>query len=322
MLWKKAARTLLHKMGGLAVLRQMHRHEFGVLMFHSFSEREQANVEAICTHIASNFEPISLSEMVERLERGTKLPGNALTITVDDGYKNFLLHAHSIFRRHRIPVTVFPVTGFVDGRIWLWPDRIEFGLQHTAKTSLRVEMPGKSPLELALASPEQKQRAMSILSEMLKEVPNPQRLDFLEGFGRLCGVDIPLAPPKHRAAMTWQDLRAVASEGVEIGCHTDSHPILSQLTAPELDREIRGAKELLDKRLGFHVRHFCYPNGRDIDIGELAIASVREAGFASAVTCSWGFNTAAAEPLRIRRIPFDSTINFQYGVELLAGLHM
>src|SRR5580704_15959063 len=67
MLLKKAARLALHKMGGLAVLRGRHRREFGVLMFHSFSERDAANVEAICAHIARHFEPVSLSTITDAL---------------------------------------------------------------------------------------------------------------------------------------------------------------------------------------------------------------------------------------------------------------
>jgi hypothetical protein len=74
--------------------------------------------------------------------------------------------------------------------------------------------------------------------------------------------------------------------------------------------------------LGFAVRHFCYPNGRAVDISEAAIRSVKEAGFASAVTCMWGLNTFEAERFQIRRIPFDGTIDLEYGKELMAGLHM
>jgi hypothetical protein len=35
------------------------------------------------------------------------------------------------------------------------------------------------------------------------------------------------------------------------------------------------------------VRHFCYPNGKAPDIDDAVLASVREAGIDSAVTCLW-----------------------------------
>ena len=309
-------------MGGIAALRRKHRREFGVLMFHSFNESDRANVEALCAHITRYFEPVSLSTIVASIKDQKKLPDHAVAITIDDGYRNFLSHGHPIFRRHGIPATLFVVAGFSDGRLWLWPDQVEFGLRQTSRNFIRANING-APVELALATSEERTDAILRLVEVLKEVPNDQRLHFLGEFSALCGIEIPPDPPADRAAMNWDELRAVGSEGVEIGCHTDSHPILSRLVSPlDLDREIRGAGHLIQERLRIPVRHFCYPNGRAIDIGEAAIRCVRQAGYASAVTCTWGLNTIDAERFQIRRIPFDSKIDIQYGVELLVGLHM
>ena len=323
MLWKKSARVVLHKMGGLAVLRKRHRREFGVLMFHSFSERDRTNVEAICAHIVRHFEPVSLSAIVDALDGRKTLPDNAITITVDDGYRNFMLHGHPIFWRNRIPATLYAVAGFSGGQLWLWPDQIDFGLRHTTRSSICAPLGDGEPHELALRTPEEKAQALFRLTETLKEVSNDRRLAFLSEFGSLCGVDIPPDPPSGCEAMNWDELRAVAAEGTEIGCHTGTHPILSRLpNRLELESEIRGAKEYMMEHLGFDVRHFCYPNGRAMDIGEAAIRCVRESGFASAVSCTYGLNTMQADRFQIRRIPFDSNTDLQYGEELLAGLHM
>ena len=323
MIWKKAVRAALHQMGGLAVLRGRHRRKFGVLMFHAFNEADRENLEAICSHIVSFFQPVSLSTIADALEQGKELPDNAIAVTVDDGYRSFLLHGHPVFRRSRIPTTLYAVAGFAAGRLWLWPDQIEFGLRHTARNFIAVSVGDSQTLELALGTPEQKTDAIFRLNESLKEVRNEQRIGFLADFGRLCEVEIPLSAPGGREAMNWDELRAVAAEGVEIGCHTETHPILSRLSNPlELQSEIRGAKDHLEERLGFAVRHFCYPNGRPIDVGDAAIRCVREAGFASAVCGSWGLNTIRAERFEIRRIPFNSDIDLQYGLERMAGLHL
>lgn len=319
---KTAARLALHQMGGLAILRSLHRRKFGVLMFHSFSEADQANLEALCSHITRHFQPVSLSTIVASIEEGKELPDNTIAITVDDGYRNFLLYGHPIFRKHRIPTTLYAVAGFSDGQLWLWTDQIEYGLLHASKPSLRIDLNGRTQ-DLPLTTSQERADAGSYLHETLKLVPNEERLGFLAGFGPLCGVEMPTHPPSSRAAMNWDELRAVSSEGVEVGCHTYSHPILSRLSSPlDLQHEIGGARQLMEQRLGMPVRHFCYPNGRPIDVGEAAIRCVGEAGYSSAVTCTWGMNTPAVERQQIRRTPFDSAIDFRYGVELLAGLHM
>ncbi len=323
MAWKALARAALHNTGGLAALRLLNRRKFRVLAFHSFSEASRANVDAICAHITHHFEPLSLAELVDAVKRGVALPDNALTITVDDGYKNYALYGHPIFRRHRIPITVFAVAGFAAGRLWLWPDQIEFGIEHTIKTSIPIKLGAAEAIELPLNSVEQKIDSLSRLTEMLKVVPNQQRLTFMEGYGSLCGVAMPASPPPQRAAMNWDELRAMAAEGVEIGCHTESHPILTRLEShAELEYEIKGAKQALEESLSLPVRHFCYPNGKSPDINDTVVDTVRKAGFDSAVTCFWGLNSNAVEPMRMQRLPFDSALEFAYAIELLAGLHV
>jgi len=323
MFWKKTARVVLHKMGGLAALRSRHRREFRVLMFHSFSECERSNMEAICAHIARHFEPVSLSAIVDALDGRKTLPDNAITVTVDDGYRNFLLHGHPILRRNRIPATIYAVAGFSDGQLWLWTDQIEFGLRHTTRSSVRAVLGEGETLELSLRTPEEKAESTVRLTEKLKEVPNERRVSFLAEFGSLCGLEIPPFPPSGCEAMSWDELRAVAAEGTEVGCHTETHPILSRVANPaELETEIRGAKQHMEERLGFDVRHFCYPNGRPMDVGDAAIRCVRDAGFASAVSCTYGLNTLKADRFQIQRVPFSGDLDLHYGEELLAGLHM
>jgi peptidoglycan/xylan/chitin deacetylase (PgdA/CDA1 family) len=43
--------------------------------------------------------------------------------------------------------------------------------------------------------------------------------------------------------MNWEELRASASVGVEIGSHTVSHPHLTRLGEAELERELTESKE-------------------------------------------------------------------------------
>lgn len=64
---RSVGRLDLHGMGGLPVLRWRNQNSFGIPMFHSFSEADRPNVEALCSHIAHYFEPVTLSAIVEAL---------------------------------------------------------------------------------------------------------------------------------------------------------------------------------------------------------------------------------------------------------------
>src|SRR5690242_10610776 len=60
---------------------------------------------------------------------------------------------------------------------------------------------------------------------------------------------------------TWDQLKEIAQSGlVEVASHSMSHPnlILSQ----NLQTEIMGSKQLLEKKLGQTVRTFVYPFGK------------------------------------------------------------
>jgi peptidoglycan/xylan/chitin deacetylase (PgdA/CDA1 family) len=321
-MWKKAARVALHNMGGLAIARGRNRRYFRILMYHRFSELTRLSLDAMCLHIARFYKPVPLSAIREAVEGRRALPENALAVTIDDGFRDFWEHGHPIFWKHNIPTTLYVVADFADQQIWLWPDKIEFGLSHSTRDSIQVVV-GGTPLDLALHTPERREESSSRLTEALKVIRNDERVAFLSDFGGLCGVEIPRAAPAGNEAMNWDELRAAAAEGVEIGCHTRTHPILSRLgTAQELQHEVLGAKQYMEQRLGSPIRHFCYPNGRREDIGEAAIRCVREAGFETAVTTSPGLNTLRVDPLQINRLLFDSAIDFQYGVELMAGLHL
>jgi peptidoglycan/xylan/chitin deacetylase (PgdA/CDA1 family) len=322
MIFKNTARFFLHGLGGLTLLRWKHRSEFGIPMFHFFSCSTRSNMEAICQHLTRHFEPVSLSQVAGALEKHVNLPENAVAVTIDDGYKSFLEEGHSVFKKYCIPTTIYLVSGFTDGCFWLWFDRIEFVLERTSLKFLHLTLNGKE-FELQLYSDQKKAAAHTKLLEALKGVPNEERVKFVDSFGPLCGVDVPSEPPASRAAMSWDEVRAVSAEGVDIGCHTHSHPILSRISDPrDVEQEIGGSKRLMEERLGRPIRHFCYPNGRDEDISDLAVQTVVSAGFATATTASWGLNTPHANPVRLRRIPLELDLGYQYGVELLAGLHM
>lgn len=313
---------VLHEMGGLAAFRFINRNKFGVLMFHRFREPDLPNLAALCDHLTRHFELVPLSAIADSIENQTALPRNAVAVTIDDGYRDFLVHGCPIFHKYKIPTTVFVVAGFADGRLWLWHDQLEYGLLNTSRKSIEVTLNQKF-VEFDLSTDQRRVAAVDTLREALKEVSNDERLRFLSEFGKMKDIEIPPEPPPDWAPLNWRELRALASQDVEVGCHTDTHPILSRVAnRQDLDKEIRCAGKLIEEKIGRPIRHFCYPNGRLMDIGPAAIRSVREAGYRSAVTCDWGLNPLDnVERLQIRRIPMDCDTDYRYAAESFAGLH-
>jgi len=62
--------------------------------------------------------------------------------------------------------------------------------------------------------------------------------------------------------MSAAQLRSLDEAGFEIGAHTVSHPVLSDLHGEELAREVTDCKRTLEDILGREVASFAYPKGR------------------------------------------------------------
>jgi len=67
----------------------------------------------------------------------------------------------------------------------------------------------------------------------------------------------------------------------ELASHTITHPDLTTLDSAELEQEVSGSRQLLQKRFGDPVDNFCYPAGRYDD---KVIEAVKAAGYTGATT--------------------------------------
>jgi len=81
------------------------------------------------------------------------------------------------------------------------------------------------------------------------------------------------------STMTPQQLRGLANAGFEIGAHTVSHPVLSDLTGVALAHEVTECKQVLQDILGCEVPSFAYPKGRG---NAEVVRRLQEAGYRSA----------------------------------------
>lgn len=62
--------------------------------------------------------------------------------------------------------------------------------------------------------------------------------------------------------MGWDELRQIASAGMEIGGHTYSHKNLVGIPPDEAEKEVKDDKALLEKNLGRKIVSFAYPYGK------------------------------------------------------------
>lgn len=318
-LLKSIARVSLHRAGGLRLLRSLNRRGLRVLMFHGFQPDDARALDRRCAWLRRNFHPVSMADVALARAGGPPLPPSAVAITVDDGYRDFYEVAYPVFSAHCLPVTVYVVTGFIDGCLWLWTDQVQYLAAHARSKSVELAVAGERRV-LPLGTSGEKECAAVALTEALKSMPDSERRRFLLDLPRLVGAGLPRDPPPQYAPLTWDSARRMSANGIEFGAHTVTHPILSRLAdETALREEIEGSRRRIEEELQSPVLHFCYPNGRPVDVSDAAADCVRNARFATAVTTQQGFNFPGADVFRLKRIPADPAYSDAFFAEYMAG---
>ena len=319
---KKLTRIGLHQLGGLQTILWRSRKKYRILTYHRFAPElfpsVASDLQRHCAFLKEHFEVIPLAEIGRCIDSGQKLPPNALAVTIDDGYRDFLENAFPVFQVWKIPATVFLITDFLDGKLWPWWNQVEYAVMHTDLAGFNSALlPGHT---LPLTNQSQKAQAVSSLCSGIVKIPNKARLEFMRVLPELLRVDLPRQPPRQYAALSWDEVRELAQNGIEFGAHTKTHPVLTTLEDPEwVFDEISGSKERLDQELGQTTPHFCYPNG---DWNETVLNAVERCGFQTAVTTKPGLNGGDAHRYRLHRLSVEPGFPDYYFREEVAGLHM
>ena len=106
--------------------------------------------------------------------------------------------------------------------------------------------------------------------------------------------------------LSWDLIKELSDNGIEIGSHTCTHPDLSVLTDKEMEREIIRSKEIIEDKIGKPVHHFCYPFGRfNLKTKEI----LKQAGYLTSCTTQKGQNFSDCDLFELNRIVVGKSMN-------------
>ena len=313
--WKKLVRIGLHDCGGLSAVRLWNRRGFRILTYHAFSPDALPVLDEQCKHIRRYYQPVTMAAVAASLA-GDPLPDNALVVTVDDGYANFA-GAQKTFKKHGIPVVVYLVTDFLDGKMWFWWNRILYAFLHTHYREFEIVLPSCSTsARFPLESEADRRFAADTVTEAAKLLPESMRQTVCNEVQERLDVQLREMPAEWKP-LTWDQVRQLRRDGVEFGAHTKTHPILPAIpNTDELQQEILWSKKRIEEELDEAVIHFAYPNGqfdhRTVDI-------VRESGFQTAATTEAGLNFHP-DSMLLRRFSASLQVPLFYFAEVISGL--
>jgi len=243
------------------------------------------------------FNVLSLSKAHSHLQDDS-LPPRSVVITFDDGYADNVHIALPILKRFGLPATFFIATGYLNGGR-MWNDTIIEAIRRTPLNHADLDFLGID--RLSLDDLDCRRKAIMEVIQSVKYLPVQERILNAD---KVASILMAHSLPTDMM-LTDDELRALHSQGMEIGGHTVNHPILTQLSLDETRKEIMHGRDSLAECLGVGIDSFAYPNGRPgKDYQASHVAVVRELGFEVAVSTAWGPVRSSDDAWQLPRVGF------------------
>jgi peptidoglycan/xylan/chitin deacetylase (PgdA/CDA1 family) len=255
--------------------------------------------------LGRGWEIVSLSEAARVLAEGTRGPRRTFAaVTFDDGYADNHAVALPVLSALRVPATVYVATAYTGTEERLPHDRLFATLRELARRGTPPERAGLEAPVQALLSGCAARSPAATLDRLIAGLPHPRLLAVAAALEARTGIT-PADLPASTRVLDWEELRELAAGGVEVGGHTASHAVLTNLPLDDARREIEGCRDAIAERLGRAPRHFAYPNGLHSPAVRRA---VREAGFATGSTTEDRENVRGCDLFTLRRkVLWEST---------------
>jgi len=289
---KRLALEVMNKSGMFGLARVASARMARILTYHNFCGDAETipgsiSVSALrrqLEYLRESFHVVPLSRLVSQIKAGQPLDSHSVVLTIDDGRRNCYQYLFPLLREFRMPATLFVVSSFVEGKSWIWTDKVLWLSSHQKTFGVRPD------------------RLNAIFAHLMR-VPPDARDAQIEALGLATGVRIPEKPPVPFAPCTWAELREMADSGlVEIGSHTVSHPIMSTLSEQESWLELTESRASLERGLQGRISAFCFPNGKSGDYQPIHVEQVKAAGYACAALTRPCMVNEKSDPYQLPRI--------------------
>ena len=134
------------------------------------------------------------------------------------------------------------------------------------------------------------------------------------GFGATFYITLGfLGRPGYLSEMQVRELLAL---GFELGCHSQTHPYLTDVDERRLEDETKGAKHRLERITGATVEHFSCPGGR---WDHRVLEAVKKAGFRTMATSRTGINDAETDVFELTRVAVLSGMSVEQVTRMSRG---
>lgn len=256
-----------------------------------------ADFERQMTYLATHYRPVRLRDLVAAMNAG-RTPTRTVVVTLDDGFADSLRVAGPILRRLQVPATICVCTSVVGNRDLLWRHKLAWLLDgpHRERTTTLLEKFYRA----AGITPNAGESVWDLTRRcFIARVLPPLLEDMLHEVGT-SGPELAAA---HRPYLGPDDLAKADRDWIDFANHTDTHPVLSALTAAEQRHELETARHRLTDWCGRPPIAVAYPFGLRDSFTDLTASLVEQTGHAAALDLCRRTNRPGTSTLNLSRKP-------------------
>ncbi|MBK8267399.1 MAG: polysaccharide deacetylase family protein [Planctomycetes bacterium] len=243
-----------------------------------------------CRILKQCFDTRPLGEALDILQNGNRNSRPLAAITFDDGYQDNFRFAVPILNEVDLRATFFVISNLIGTSKRPWYDELAHLVSESESFAMALNWLNRNHFT---SNSSHQLDAQGIVA-LAKKLGTDNRRELIEQLseGRSEAVRT------DDCIVTSQQMHAMQSAGHEIGSHSSTHEILTQLDDASLAHEVAGSRRQIEELLGRSIRLFCYPNG---DTDDRVVEAVRSAGYTHAVTTESGANLVSQDRFRLRR---------------------
>lgn len=222
---------------------------------HLYRFRSIAQFRSDVEFFLSRFEPITLIDIVDVLDRKKTLNRPCVHLTFDDGFREMYDIVAPILQRSGAPATFFLNTAFLDGgglahhnALSLFLDRLQSDHSRLSGASLRR-------VESLLAGT----RQCGTLRSRILSIRYAQK-SLVRSLAEVFDVDFDQYVREMRPYLSSEQIATMLHRGFSIGAHSHDHPLYADLALSHQLEQTRMSVQLLQTRFGVNPRAFAFPH--------------------------------------------------------------
>lgn len=257
--------------------------------------------------LAQNFNVMNFRHIDRILEQGKKIPKKTVVITFDDGYEDNYKTAFTILKNLGLTATFFVTTGYINTDKVFWFEKVVHQIKSFKEEKIDIYPVNMS---IYLGGENRKQNIVKLLAR-LKTSPDDVRLKTIEYLDTILGVESCKRDSWLVKPLTWDQVLEMSEAGIEIGSHTVTHPILSNMSSEKIRWELIESKNTLEKKLGRSVISLSYPVGNRYAFNKQVISEAKRCGYRFGVSYVHGINRGMKGLFNLKRLHIETEVSIE-----------